>query len=222
MISQYIFVILSSYILGSVPTAFLLVSFLLRKDVRESGTKNTGALNTFRIFKKEKGKAWGIAAFLGVFFLDGLKAVAACLIATSILPNPSDRILALTLASFFVVLGHNYSIFLKFRGGRGAASLGGIFLFFDWKVLAVTLSSILLFIFLFELVEKKKVNFGKAITTQVLGRIFGEAFSLLPIYYLSTQLFLPALFTIPLIIIRHKERLEEQIKSWHSTTSGST
>ncbi|MFA5249429.1 MAG: glycerol-3-phosphate acyltransferase [Candidatus Paceibacterota bacterium] len=215
MIFQYLLVILSSYLLGSIPTAFLLVSSLLKKDVRESGTKNTGALNTFRIFKKEKGKGWGIAAFLGVFFFDGLKAVAACLIAINLLP---DYVLALTLASFFAVLGHNYSLFLKFRGGRGAASLGGIFLFFDWRVLAITLSSILLFIFLFELVEKKKVNFGKAITTQVLGRLFGEAFALLPVYYLHTPLFLPALFAIPLIIIRHKKRLEEQIKSWPKTT----
>jgi acyl-phosphate glycerol 3-phosphate acyltransferase len=209
---NYILIAIISYILGSIPFSLICVRLLLGKDVRQFGSKNTGALNTLRIVSHEKGKKWGILSFLLVFFLDASKAVLAVIIATHFIEN---QVIAMTLGTFFAILGHNYSIFLKFKGGRGAASLMGVLFYFDpivfigWVVI-VACFMFLIEIFMGGIISKK--FFKNAISEQIIGRLLGEIYALWWISILAPSLFYPTLLGTILIIIAHKDRIEKQVE----------
>jgi glycerol-3-phosphate acyltransferase PlsY len=109
-------IIITGYILGSFPTAYLAGRFLKGKDIRQMGDENAGAANVYR----ELGPAAGIA----VFFIDAAKGAVVVLIAQAAsLPQ------AVVLCSGVVtVVGHNWSVFLGFRGGRGVSTTIGVLL----------------------------------------------------------------------------------------------
>lgn len=218
MIENYIVIILISYILGSIPFALVVNKLFFKQDIREFGSKNIGALNTLRIASKEKGKKIGLITFIAVFLLDVGKAILSIIIAQILIKN---SILAITLATFFVILGHNYSLFLKFKGGRGAASFLGILLYLDWRAFIGWIFIVLFFMILFELFAKRKINkkfLKHAVSDQVLGRLFGETFALFWLYLYNIILFFPALVATPLILIAHKDRLTEQFKKIKNKT----
>lgn len=174
---DYILIALLSYIIGSIPFALIYVRLLLGKDMRQFGSKNTGALNTLRIVSHEKGKKWGIPSFLLVFFLDAFKAVLAVIIATHFIES---QVIAITLGTFFSILGHNYSIFLKFKGGRGAACLLGVFLYLNPIVFVGWIVLVLCFMFLIEIFMGGIINkkfFKNAVSEQIIGRMLGEIYA---------------------------------------------
>ncbi len=109
---------LLSYLIGSIPFAFIIVKIFARKNVLKEGSGNVGARNAYEI----TGKKW--MGFV-VFLLDFSKGIVAVFVG-KYFSNNGD--IALTLASIFVVLGHNFSIFLGFKGGRGLATAAGILL----------------------------------------------------------------------------------------------
>ena len=99
---------LIGYALGSIPWAYILVRAFRGIDIRTVGSKNVGTLNAYR--------ATGSKALAGaVLLLDLAKAVVAYLIVSVCCPD------SLWVLPFAVVLGHNYPVWLKFRGGRGIA-----------------------------------------------------------------------------------------------------
>jgi len=204
---------LISYLLGSIPFALLYVKLFLNKDMRTFGSKNTGALNTLRIVSHEKGKAWGIISFLIVFLLDASKGVLAVILANNLIPG--NAVLLTTLATFFVILGHNYSIFLKFKGGRGAATFLGILLYLNWQVFLGWLGIVLFFMIIVEALMGRKFSsklFKAAVSDQIIGRLIGEAVAVLWIYYFAPSLFFPTVFATILIIYAHKDRVLDQIE----------
>ena len=212
-IINYILISLISFLLGSIPFALVYVKLFLNKDMRQFGSKNTGALNTLRIVSQNKGKAWGVISFILVFLLDALKAVLAVIIAQQLLPE--NPVLAITLGTFFSILGHNYSPFLKFKGGRGAASLLGIFLYLNPLVFVGWLINVLCFMFLFEVILGGFVNkkfIKNAISEQIIGRMAGEIYAVWWISIYVPYLFIPAALGTFLVIIAHKGRIENQIK----------
>ncbi len=102
------------YLLGSIPFAYIVAHLRKGVDIRQVGGGNVGALNTYR----QIGPLWGI----GVLAADIIKGALAVLIA---------RWLGLSLtwvcvAGFAAVIGHNWPVFLKFRGGKGAATVIGV------------------------------------------------------------------------------------------------
>jgi len=211
-IINYLLVALASYLLGSMPGAVVVGRLFTKKNFQQEESGNLGATNALRIVGKEKGKLFGAAAFVCVFIFDASKAIAACLIAMAYIP---DRTAALAIATLFTVLGHNYSVFLKFHGGRGAASLIGVLMFFNYKIFLVWFGTFLLSAIIFEIAESKKIDkklVVRAIDKQIIGRLAGEVIALLPIYFLDKTLFWPALLVTPLILIRHKERVIRQIE----------
>ncbi|MGM0507709.1 MAG: glycerol-3-phosphate 1-O-acyltransferase PlsY [Fusobacteriota bacterium] len=111
-----------SYILGSVPNGVIFGKVLKGKDIRNYGSKNTGATNAYRVF----GKGIGITVLIG----DILKGAAPVLIGKYFeMPD-----LYLVLIGAFAILGHTNSIFLKFKGGKGVATSLGVFLVLIPKV----------------------------------------------------------------------------------------
>lgn len=214
MINLNLFIIpIISYLIGSFPTALIVNKLLNKTDPRDTGSKNLGALNTLRITTKNKGKVTGIIAFLFVFLVDAFKGAFCIWLAMAFIPD--HMLIAATLATFFSILGHNYSILIKFDGGRGAATLMGIILFLNWKLFILWLLTVVLFSIIFEIfipVHKKGENFlKKAISNQIIGRLAGEVAVLIPIYFISAFVFWPTLFATPLILIRHIDRVKKQL-----------
>lgn len=210
---NYILVPIISYLIGSAPFALWITLLFLKKDLHDSGSGNIGSMNALRVFSKERGVLSGIFFGSLVFALDISKAILAALLAIKLLPT--DYNMALLLGTFFVILGHNYSILLKFKGGRGAACLMGILLFFNWKAFLGWLIVVFFFMLLFELFMNARFNsrfITHAISEQIIGRLFGEAVAVYWIYLYDMSLFYPALFSTILILIAHKNRLLEQIK----------
>ena len=108
--------ILFAYFLGSIPTGVVLTKAFSKVDIRTQGSKNIGATNVYRT----AGKKLGVLALLG----DILKGVIPVVLARGTLES-HFWIGAVALVAF---LGHIYPIFLKFKGGKGAATGLGIFL----------------------------------------------------------------------------------------------
>jgi glycerol-3-phosphate acyltransferase PlsY len=108
--------VVAAYLLGSWPSALLVVSFTTGRDVRREGSGNVGAANATRI--------GGISVGAAVTFMDVLKG-ALPMWAMSVL-NPASPWLAATLVA--AVLGHCYPVWLKFRGGKGVATAFGAYL----------------------------------------------------------------------------------------------
>jgi acyl phosphate:glycerol-3-phosphate acyltransferase len=119
----YIVVSLVAYLLGSIPTGFL-VAKARGVDIRAVGSGNIGAANTFRAV----GKTAGIIVLL----IDALKGFAA-VEASNLVLNffgvaEADREMYRIVAAIFAVLGHNYTCWLKFKGGKGIATSAGVYL----------------------------------------------------------------------------------------------
>ena len=105
---------LGAYVLGSVPTAYILVRWMEGEDIRDVGSRNVGALNAYN-----RTGAWAGLLVLVVDTAKGVLAVAA------------PRLLGVDASVLFittplVVAGHNWPVFLNFRGGKGAAAIFGI------------------------------------------------------------------------------------------------
>ena len=150
---KIIFLYIFSYLLGSIPFA-LLVSLPQGIDPRKEGSKNPGATNVARLL----GKKWGIVTFLG----DAGKGVLALVLAFFLIRNDPNinKELVLTGVGFFAVLGHLFSVFLKFEGGKGVATTIGIFLFLTPKAMLVGLV-----IFAIAVVITGFVSVGSLLTT---------------------------------------------------------
>jgi glycerol-3-phosphate acyltransferase PlsY len=113
----------SAYLLGSIPTGYLLVRIFRRQDVRSVGSGNIGATNVVRA----GGKGLGAATFL----LDVVKGSASVwlggLLGALLMPTVPLRT-AQAVAALFAVLGHIFTCWLRFRGGKGVATGLGVFL----------------------------------------------------------------------------------------------
>jgi len=123
MILASLLILTTAYLLGSVPTGYLLVRIFRHQDIRQAGSGNIGATNVLR----SGGKGLGAATFL----LDMLKGSAAvglgALLGSLLLPHCPLRD-AEALAALFAVLGHIFPVWLGFRGGKGVATGFGVFL----------------------------------------------------------------------------------------------
>lgn len=121
MILYFVILALIAYFLGSIPSAVWLGKSLHGIDIREHGSKNAGATNTFRILGKKAG--------ILVLAVDVLKGVLAVILPRLLLSFSGEIIIQIQLLSgIFVFLGHVFPLFAGFRGGKGVAtSLGIIF-----------------------------------------------------------------------------------------------
>jgi acyl phosphate:glycerol-3-phosphate acyltransferase len=112
----YVLIIILSYLVGSIPFGLIVGRLAGGVDVRDYGSKRTGATNVLRTL----GPAYGF----GVFFLDLLKGVATVLIAKYLVAGDAW---GWALAAIMATVGHIYPLFAGFKGGRGVATaLGGV------------------------------------------------------------------------------------------------
>jgi glycerol-3-phosphate acyltransferase PlsY len=110
------------YFLGSIPTAYLVVSWFSHTDIRRKGSGNVGALNSYTVTGSRP-------VALLVLAFDILKGVAAVLIPRYFF---GDIFAISGAASVGAVLGHNYPVWLGFRGGRGLATSAAVMFLHGW------------------------------------------------------------------------------------------
>jgi glycerol-3-phosphate acyltransferase PlsY len=126
MYLTYVICLVSGYLTGSILFAYVITKLVKGEDIRNLGNHNPGAANTF----KSTGKFWGILT--GV--LDGSKALIPMLFASRFFEVST---ISVGLIGIGAMIGHGYSLFFNFKGGRAAGTLMGIYLFFIPKELLI-------------------------------------------------------------------------------------
>lgn len=120
--NDYLITILGSYLLGSVPSGLLIGKWFRGVDIRQLGSKNIGATNAYRIL--------GPWPAFWVFFIDTIKGMAGVYLGQIV----TGETLGLLAGGMAAIAGHNWSVFLKFKGGRGVATGLGVILLLSPKV----------------------------------------------------------------------------------------
>jgi len=153
----YILIALAAYLLGSIPTGFLMAK-AKGIDIRTVGSGNIGATNAMRVLGKPAG--------IFVLLMDAAKGLWACLLGLFIFNQISDLDYFddaywlvskrfMLIAGIFAVLGHNYTCWLKFKGGKGISTTAGVYLALaPWAVL------IALGVFLLAVLVTRYVSIG--------------------------------------------------------------
>lgn len=124
ILRQIAFVIAASYLIGSIPTGYIVVKMFKGEDIRTIGSGSTGATNVKRVM----GKKW----FIAVMLLDALKGALPVFLTAYFSTALWNLGLLPVLSAVFVILGHSKSIFLGFTGGKSVASGIGTLLALNW------------------------------------------------------------------------------------------
>lgn len=142
----YVVPALLGYGLGSIPFAFIVVKLVTGEDITRHGTGNVGAMNV----RRTTG-SWGW--FIAAMALDAGKGAAAVALTRFWLAGALglDARLAMQVAVLFVIVGHDWSVWLialegRIAGGKGLAAGGGALLLYDWRYAIVALATALLLI----------------------------------------------------------------------------
>lgn len=123
---ELLLVLVIAYVIGSIPTGYIIVKLFTGQDIRTIGSGSTGATNVKRVM----GKKW----FFTVMILDAIKGALPVVLAKVLTTAFAGIGLLPVLAAVAVILGHSKSIFLKFTGGKSVASGVGTILALNWVV----------------------------------------------------------------------------------------
>ncbi len=207
-----ILISLISYLLGSVPFSYF-VARAYGKNLYEIGSKNIGTANVFRATKK-------VEALLMALIGDAGKGALAIILVQKFAYLGYNLLYAQFLAAFFIVLGHNWPIFLKFKGGRGLASLAGVLLVLEWKGFVYGFIIMILLTILVEIILKKGIKlegsfnqkFKKlfsVLISQIIGRIVGIISGLIFIFILNPEAIKISCGAVVLTGLKHTKRTKE-------------
>ena len=176
-----------AYLLGSIPFGLILVRIFRNEDIRTKGSGNIGATNVIR----SGGKGLGAATFLLDAAKGALSVIAAYLVASRLhLDQPTAQNLAAT-AALCALLGHIYTVWLGFKGGKGVATGFGVFLAISPLS---ALISLLIFIVIFAL--SRFVSLAS-----ILASVAFAALAIIRGYGKLSPFLLAVCIIIPLIVI---------------------
>ncbi|SFL38212.1 glycerol-3-phosphate 1-O-acyltransferase PlsY [Pelosinus propionicus] len=185
---NYLLIAILGYLIGSIPNGLLIGKNIYNVDLRQFGSKNIGATNAFRTL--------GLWPAFWVFLTDAAKGVIAVYISIFFIGTP----IALLTGGIAAIIGHNWSVFLKFTGGRGVATGLGVIL-----VLVPQITAIVFLIWAIIVYVTRYVSLA-SIVSAVLVPIFmwfwGEKIEFLYFGILA------ALF----VVGRHKPNIERLLK----------
>ena len=178
-----ILLVIGGYLTGSIPTGVILSKLFGTKDIRQEGSGNIGATNVYRV----SGAKLGILTLLG----DVLKGFIPVALTCSLM----DSEIWIAVVAFSTFLGHLFSIFLKFRGGKGVATALGIFL-----VIAPLMVLCVIIVFILVVMTWKYVSLGSLVASAILPVFLCAAGY--NIVYVNLSLFIGCL-----IFYRHWENI---------------
>ncbi|MDO5374851.1 glycerol-3-phosphate 1-O-acyltransferase PlsY [Staphylococcus rostri] len=163
---------IASYLIGSIPSGYLIGKIFFKKDIRNYGSGNTGATNSFRVLGKPAGFA--------VTFFDIFKGFIVVF-----LPLWFSVDVHGLIVGAFSIIGHVYPIYLKFKGGKAVATSAGVLLGVNPLLFLV-----LIVIFFVILYLTKYVSLSSIIAAVccVIGSIFVQDYILLAISFIVASL----------------------------------
>lgn len=179
-----------AYLLGSIPSGVWIGKLFYQKDIREYGSGNTGATNTFRIL--------GVKAGIVALVLDVLKGTAATL-----LPIYLNTNIHPVFIGVFAILGHIYSAYIHFKGGKAVATSAGVALALHPIFLLIFVGVFLIILFLSSTVSLASIS---AVFLAAIGSLF-----------IDDPLFSVVVWLLALIILYlHRENIKRLRKGTES------
>lgn len=203
LVIRVAFVLLAGYFLGAIPWALLVGRWFFGLDPREHGSGNLGATNVFRVMGARAGAA--------TLLLDAAKGSAAVGLSMLIVPpslGPSLFAWTRVLAMVAAVLGHSYSPYVKFGGGKGVATSAGGLL-----VLSPLAFLIELVLFVLVLVFSRMVSLGSVVAAFVYPLL------VLWLYPGDTPLLVAILGLASLVVWRHRGNIRRIVRGEESKIS---
>jgi acyl phosphate:glycerol-3-phosphate acyltransferase len=192
-----VILIIFAYLLGSIPSSVWIGKYYYGKDVRDYGSGNAGATNTFRVL--------GVKAGIAVFIFDiakGFGAVSLIHLSDYYIPKSGDFISYQLLLGIAAFIGHVFPVYVQFRGGKGVATLSGV-------VLAIhpEAAAIIGLIFTVTLISTKYVSLSSMIS--------GFSFPIIVIVVFKTttpSLVIFSLITAIVLLFTHQKNIERLLK----------
>jgi len=192
-----VLLIITAYLIGSIPTALIISKSFFDVDIREYGSGNMGATNTFRVL----GSKFGTIVMVGDM-LKGILAVALYNLLPYYLTNELDRTNLMIGLGLAAVIGHIYPIWAQFRGGKGVATLFGMLLAMQPVVAVSCVGVFLLVLFLTRYVSLSSILAGVALPICVLW-IYNEK----EVFY---RVF--AVAVAALVVLTHQKNISRLLK----------
>lgn len=127
-------ILICAYLIGSIPSGLWIGKIFYKTDIREHGSGNLGATNSFRVLGKKPG--------LVVTIMDILKGTAATIL--PLIPFFADTTIHPLILGGIAVVGHMFPIFAGFRGGKAVATSGGVLLGYAWPLFILLVVSFLI------------------------------------------------------------------------------
>lgn len=179
-----------AYLLGSIPSGVWIGKLFYQKDIREYGSGNTGATNTFRIL--------GVKAGIVALVLDVLKGTAATL-----LPIYLNTNIHPVFIGVFAILGHIYSAYIHFKGGKAVATSAGVALALHPIFLLIFVGVFLIILFISSTVSLASIS---AVFLAAIGSLF-----------INDPLFSVVVWLLALVILYlHRENIKRLRKGTES------
>ncbi|MDE6138133.1 MAG: glycerol-3-phosphate 1-O-acyltransferase PlsY [Candidatus Gastranaerophilales bacterium] len=125
ILRQSALVAAASYLIGSIPTGYIIVKLFTGQDIRTIGSGSTGATNVKRVM----GKKW----FFIVMFLDALKGAIPVVLTALFATALAEYGVLPVIAAVCAILGHSKSVFLEFTGGKSVATGVGTLMALNWQ-----------------------------------------------------------------------------------------
>jgi glycerol-3-phosphate acyltransferase PlsY len=198
-LTDYIVSLVLSYLIGSIPTAYLVVKSTSDVDIRKVGSGNVGGRNALEV----TGKKWVGAV---VTTIDLLKGVVSVLLALTLFTETTS---AVSAAMFGAVLGHCYPVWLKFHGGRGLATGAGSLFVTSWPWVFVWLA----LYFSWEKITKNvhAASVLALVCLPILIWMMPELWlqKIIPDYFSTTEFFTAGSMIVAVCLSRHIEPLKE-------------
>lgn len=186
--------IIAGYLIGSVPFGLLVSLGIFKQDLRKLGSGNIGATNVLRNF--------GTKPFVAVLILDMGKGYAAVRIGQALGLNPS---LALA-AGMAAIVGHIWSVFLRFKGGKGIATGGGVIIAaYPWQVTLIVLGSFLIMLLITRIMSVGSITGALAFPISSLIFLGGD---LSQYWFLLLMAFMGSAFTI----FKHRDNIKRLLR----------
>lgn len=194
---KIIFYLILSYLCGAIPFGYIIAKLFKHTDIRKQGSGNTGATNVYRTISKPLG--------ILTLILDALKEFIPVYLI--ILTNPSTYWIVIAVA-LVTILGHIFTIFLNFKGGKGVATACGAFLAMNSLAVLICFSVFVIILVIFRYVS--------------LASIFAAIVLPISLYLLSSssELIIFSCVISVLVIFRHKSNIKRLLNGTENKIFG--
>ncbi len=181
-------VVIAGYLIGSIPNGLIIGKIMYGIDLRDYGSKNIGATNAFRTL--------GIWPAFWVFLTDALKGVLGVLIGQFYVGTPA----ALLAGGIASITGHNWSLFLNFKGGRGVATGLGVI-----TVLVPSITGVVLLVWSVIVYLTRYVSLASVVAAMLVP-------VLMLIMHKDYELLLFGILAAVFVVVRHIPNIKRLLK----------